>query len=238
MRHRGTHVGNFYLGDKEGGEEFSSEDEEVLLLFAAQAATAIANARTHRDEQRARTDLEALIETSPVGVVVLEARSGAAVSINQEARRMIVDGLCPSGGSLEQSLEVTTCRRADGHEVSLAELPLAQQLSSAETVRAEKIVLSVPDGRHVTTLINATPIRSADDEVESVVVAVQDMAPLEEIERMRTEFLGMVGHELRGPADLHQGLGACAGSRHDVVRSPGAARWHHRRDDADRAVER
>ena len=61
MRHRGAHVGNFFLGDKEGGEEFSSEDEEVLMLFAAQAATAIANARTYRDEQRARADLEALI---------------------------------------------------------------------------------------------------------------------------------------------------------------------------------
>ena len=31
--------------------------------------------------------------------------------------------------------------------------------------------------------------------------------------------------------------GACE-RRHDVVRSPGAARWRHRRDDADRAVER
>ena len=32
----------FFLGDKEGGEEFTREDEEALLLFAAQAATAIA----------------------------------------------------------------------------------------------------------------------------------------------------------------------------------------------------
>ena len=82
MRHRGTHVGNFFLGDKEGGAEFTSEDEEVLMLFAAQAATAIANARTYGDEQRARADLEALIDTSPVGVVVFEASSGAAVSIS------------------------------------------------------------------------------------------------------------------------------------------------------------
>ena len=48
MRHRGTHVGNFFLGDKEGGEEFTGENEDVLLLSAAQAAIAIANARTYR----------------------------------------------------------------------------------------------------------------------------------------------------------------------------------------------
>ena len=37
---------------------------------ASQAASAIANARACRDEQRARADLEALVETSPFGVVV------------------------------------------------------------------------------------------------------------------------------------------------------------------------
>ena len=65
MRHRGVHVGNFYLVEKVGGEAFTDEDEEVLL-------------------------------------------------------------------------------------------------SGAETVRAEEIVLSVPDGRSVTTLINATPVHGPD----------------------------------------------------------------------------
>ena len=209
MRHRGTQVGNFFLGDKQRGQEFTDEDEEVLTLFAAQAATAIANARTYRDEQRARADLEALIDTSPVGVVVFEASSGAPVSINQEARR-IVDGLRMPGRSPEELLEVVTCQRAEGQEVSLAEFPLAQQLVSAETVRAEEIVLSVPDGRRVKTLINATPIRSADGEVESVVVTMQDLAPLEELERMRAEFLGMVSHELRAPLSSIKGSAATA----------------------------
>ncbi len=179
------------------------------MLFAAQAATAIANARTYRDEQRARADLEALIDTSPVGVVVFEARSGAAVSINQEARR-IVDGLRMPGRSPEELLEVVTCQRADGHGVSLADFPLAQQLVSAETVRAEEIVLSVPDGRRVKTLVNATPIRSADGEVESVVVTMQDLAPLEDLERMRAEFLSMVSHELRAPLAAIKGSAATA----------------------------
>ena len=70
MRHRGETVGHFFLAEKEGAPAFTDDDEEVLMLFASQAATAIANARTHHDEQRARADLEALVETSPVGVVV------------------------------------------------------------------------------------------------------------------------------------------------------------------------
>ena len=54
MRHRGADVGNFFLAEKADGEEFTDEDEEVLMLFASQAAAAIANARTHRNERRAR----------------------------------------------------------------------------------------------------------------------------------------------------------------------------------------
>ena len=212
MRHRGVHVGNFYLVEKAGSEAFTDEDEEILVLFAAQAATAIANARTYRAERRARADLEALIETSPVGVVVFEARTGALVSLNREAARIVQD-LCGPGQSPEQLLGVITCRRADGREIALDRLPLARALDRAETVRAEEVVLSVPDGRRVTTLINATPIRDPDgpdDALASVVVTLQDLAPLQEIERMRAEFLGMVSHELRAPLTSIKGSAATA----------------------------
>ena len=192
MRHLGVHVGNFYLVEKAGGEAFTDEDEEILVLFAAQAATAIANARTYRAERRARADLEALIETSPVGVVVFEARTGALVSLNREAAR-IVKSLCDPGQSAEQLLGVITCRRADGREIALDRLPLARALDRAETVRAEEVVLSVPD-----------------DALASVVVTLQDLAPLREIERMRAEFLGMVSHELRAPLTSIKGSAATA----------------------------
>ena len=196
IRHRDRHLGNFFLGDKEGGRRFTAQDEEVLRLFASPAATAIANARTHRDEQRARADLEALIETSPVAVLVVNA-TGEVVSLNQEARR-IVEGLRSPGRPTEELLKVATCRRADGRLIALDELPLARRLEAPETVRAEEFVLSVPDGRSVRTLINATPIHSANG-VESLVVTMQDLAPLEELERLRTEFLARVSHELPAP---------------------------------------
>ncbi len=198
MRHRGVDVGHFFLAGKADGKEFTDEDEEVLTLFASHAATAIANARTHRNEQRARADLEALVETSPVGVVVFDAKRGRPVSFNREARR-IAEGLRMPGHPTEHLLEVLTCRRGDGREFSLREIPIAQTFVDSETVRAEEVVLSLPDGRSVRTLINATPIQAEDGTVASVVVTMQDLAPLDEVERLRTEFLGLVGHELREP---------------------------------------
>ena len=207
MRHLGAHVGSFYLIGKEGGGAFTEDDEEVLVLFASQAATAIANARTYRDERRARADLEALVETCPVGVAVFDAANGDLVSLNREARR-IVESLCVPGQSAEQLMETVTCHRADGRELALDRLPLAGELRNAETVRAEEMELSAPDGRRVTTLVNATPIHGADGAVASVVVALQDLEPLRELERMRAEFLGMVSHELRAPLTSIKGSAA------------------------------
>ena len=198
IRHRGENVGNIYLGKSKPRQKFTREDEDTLVMFASQAALVIGNVRRYRDERRARADLETLIDTSPVGVVVFDARTGVPVSFNRESRR-IIGSLQTPGAPVEQLLDVITVRRADGRALSLAEFPLAQALSTGETVRAEEIVLKAPNGRSVTTLVNATPIRSENGEVESVVVTLQDMTELEELGRLRAEFLGMVSHELRVP---------------------------------------
>ncbi len=218
MRHRGRHVGHFFVGHKADGAAFTPADEELLVLFASQAAAAIANARTHREVERARADLAALVETSPVGVVMFEAGSARVALVNREAHR-IVEGIRPPGSTPEQLLEVLTYRRPDGQEVSLADRPLARLLEDAGPMRAEEIELSVPDGRSVRSLINVTPIRSADGELVSVVVTLQDLAPFEELERQREGFLRMVSHELRAP------LAAIKGSAGTVLEaSPDASR--------------
>ena len=111
----------------------------------------------------------------------------------------MMEALTTPGSPPEQLLDVLIVQRGDGRRVSLAEIPLAQTMISGETARAEEIVVSVPDGRSVSALMNATPIRAEDGEVETYVVTLQDMTALEELERLRAEFLAMVSHELRTP---------------------------------------
>ena len=196
--HRGERHGHFFIADKEVGQEFSQDDEDTLVMFASQAAMVISNARRYRDEQKARTNLETLIDTSPVGVVVFDGRSGSLISFNREVVR-IMEKLGRRDVHPEHFLQKITVRRADGREVSLDNLPMAQVLSTGETVRVEEVVFKEPGGRSVTALINATPILSGEGEVETFVVTIQDMTPLEDLEQRRAEFLGMVSHELRTP---------------------------------------
>lgn len=208
IRDKDLRMGSIYLTKGVEGSEFTDDDEDVLLMFAAQAALVIANARRFRNEQRTRADLEALINTSPVGVVVFDAKSGVPVSYNQETLR-IITGLGEVEHPRERILEVLSIRRMDGREVCLEETPLAQMVSSGGTVRAEEVVLQLPEGKPMTVLVNATPIYSVDSsEMGSVVVTLQDMTPIEDLERLRAEFLGMVSHELRTPLAAIKGAAA------------------------------
>ncbi|MYD72910.1 MAG: response regulator [Chloroflexi bacterium] len=197
IRHHAEPVGIILLGHDRAETAFSEEDAETLVMFASQAALVIVNARRHRDVQRARGDLETLVNTAPVGVVVLEAKTGALVSVNQEAKRL-VDILSP-GQSPAELLTMLTLHRADGRESSLPEFPLVDVLRAGKTIRGEEITLTTPGNRALTTLINATPIRLENGEVEKYVITVQDMTPVRELERLRAEFLAMVSHELRAP---------------------------------------
>ena len=198
IRHRGEPVGIIWLGHAQEDKTFSEEDAETLVMFASQAAMVISNARRYRDEMRSRTDLETLISTTPVGVAVFDARTGATVSTNREWMRIINALLAPEEPS-ENLRETLTIRRADGRELSLAEVHMNQLLRAGEKVRAEEMVFSVPDGRSVTVLLNGNPLLSKDGEVESLIVTMQDMTPLKEVELLRAEFLAMVSHELRTP---------------------------------------
>ena len=59
---RGVAYGNLYLTEKECGEDFTAEDEELVMLLAAQAAVAIENVRLYRAATEWSSHLESLNE--------------------------------------------------------------------------------------------------------------------------------------------------------------------------------
>ena len=217
VRHLGEPVGNIYLTEKIRGEEFTPEDEEILVMFASQAAMAIGNAVRYRDERRARGEaeterlrLDTLVDASPVGVLVVDAETRKVVSVNEEAERIIGIPSIP-GTDLEEYQNISLYRRADGRQYTLEERPLTRALDHGEAVRAEEILLDNPHIGTVMTLISATPIRAEDGRITSAVAIIQDLTPREEMEKLRSEFIGMVSHELRSP------LAAIKGSASTVL---------------------
>lgn len=52
IRYRDEHLGNLYLTEKSEGQEFTAEDEDLLVLFAAQAGAAVHNAQLYQEVQQ------------------------------------------------------------------------------------------------------------------------------------------------------------------------------------------
>ena len=204
MRREDKHFGNIYLAEKQGGGEFTPEDEKVLAMFACQGAASIANGYIYGMENRARADLEALLDISPIAVMVYDAKTMDLVSLNPEARRIVHDLQVP-GRNQNDLLSVMTLRRPNGQDIPLDENPVERAIRSGESVRAEEIVIHLPDGKAIPTLCSAAPIRAEDGEIVSIVSTLQDLTPLEDMERMRAEFLDVVGSELRNPLTTIKG---------------------------------
>jgi len=133
IRWRGESVGNLYLTEKQGGPEFTTEDEEALLTLAAQAGIAIENARLYAQtrqmsvlEERHRIgmdlhdgaiqslyglglqleDASARIDTAPDEAKVVLGRVGDRLNAAIADLRNYVLGLRPIRGS-DQSLAVS-----------------------------------------------------------------------------------------------------------------------------------
>lgn len=62
ITYKGRTIGDLYLTDKQGREEFSQDDQDAVALFAAQAAIAIENARLYEEERRRAQEWKSLFE--------------------------------------------------------------------------------------------------------------------------------------------------------------------------------
>lgn len=85
VRHGDESLGNIYLTEKANGADFTPEDENLLVLFAAQAAMAIRNAQLHAQVQ---------------DFVVLEERERIGMDLHDG----VIQSLYATGLKLEASL--------------------------------------------------------------------------------------------------------------------------------------
>jgi len=110
---RGVAYGNLYLTEKEGGGEFTDEDEELVTLLASQAAVAIENARLYESSRSWARQLESLNEIT--AAMASEVDPGRLLKLIVTQLRELLDArfvaiLLPDG---EDWLELTA---ADGEE--------------------------------------------------------------------------------------------------------------------------
>ena len=153
---RGVAFGNLYLAEKEGGAEFTRDDEELVTLLAAQAAVAVENARLYEAATRWSRQLETVNEIVDAFAGETELR----VQLELIARRLrellharLVAVALPRG---DGSLRIAA---ADGGDVAGVVLPpeskTARALARRESVRVDDVAADPEVVHRLAALLDA-----------------------------------------------------------------------------------
>ncbi len=87
IRVRDVAFGNLYLTQKDGGEDFTAEDEALAVALAAAAGVAIENARLYDDSRRRARWLEACMDVS--GLMLSSGRDYTSGGLDPVAQRAL-----------------------------------------------------------------------------------------------------------------------------------------------------
>jgi two-component system, NarL family, sensor histidine kinase DevS len=127
---RGEAWGNLYLTEKEGGGEFTDDDEDAAVVLAQWAATAIGNARLYRDSEHRRAQLERAVESLEAARDIADAITGASelrriLELIVKRGRALVDArtvliMLREGDELVVAASAGHARDAPGHRIPIA----------------------------------------------------------------------------------------------------------------------
>ncbi|HUF75944.1 MAG TPA: ATP-binding protein, partial [Longimicrobiales bacterium] len=163
--------------------------------------------RAERELREQREQLETLLETVPVPVFLAHDSKAQRITGNRAAAEMLrvaaTANLSPSPPPGEQPPPFRVMR--GGAPVAPKDLPL-QRAARGETVTADAIDHVLEDGTVLHTIVSARPLFGAAGEPRGAVAAMMDVTELKasadalrEVDRLKTEFLATLSHELRNP---------------------------------------
>jgi two-component system phosphate regulon sensor histidine kinase PhoR len=175
LRVRGKTIGVLGVDNRKAGRELEKNDVTVLMAMGDYAAIAVENARLFASSEKERRTLESILTQAETGVLVLDDNHCIQL-INCSAREAIGVDECVEGRSI----------------VEIVDDPVMLSLVRDERpeVRWEEIAMN--DGR----VYNAvrTPIRGVGQ-----AIVMHDITHLKELDRIKSEFVTAVSHDLRSP---------------------------------------
>ncbi|MBI2952808.1 MAG: PAS domain S-box protein [Chloroflexi bacterium] len=174
----------------------SSLELEAIGTISDIMAIGMENARLYEAAQEERRRLTAIIDNSPVGIMLFEAPSGRILLANKFVEQLVGRPVEHEAPMAEHPRVYNICR-ADGSLYPADDLPSARALHG-EVILGQEVHFCQADGRMMPILVYAAPIRNEAGQITGAVAVIQDISQIRELERQREEFISVVAHDLRG----------------------------------------
>jgi signal transduction histidine kinase len=198
IRFRGGVAGCLCLANKQGGDEFTVEDQQMAEMLAARAAGALDAEPALDAPAGAQQWLQTVLDEMPEGVVVVD-RHGESVTDNDALRSFMWAKTDGNGRVDPRTIEMC---RPSGERLSPDEIPLMRAVADGEVTVGREFVARGPDDRPVPLLVSATPILTNNGVRTGAVMVCQDVSTVRHLQRVREEWTSIVAHELRQPISV------------------------------------
>jgi PAS domain S-box-containing protein len=182
------------------GADFTLNDRQVLGDFADQAAVAVQNARLYQQVSDERARLDAIIENSGDGVMILSPDrtiltwNRALVGMTGVPADQAVGRHCYDVLNLHNRQGVSVCYTA----CPLVKPPEDGRLyAEGDTLRADGVKVALAD--------NYSPQHNEEGEVTSIIASVRDVSRLRDAEELKNTLLSVISHELKTPVSIIKG---------------------------------
>ena len=201
LRVRNRTIGVLGVDNRSAGRAFTRDDVGVVEALADYAAIAIENARLYARSEGERSKLETVLTQTEDGVIVVDAENRLLL-INETARQAFDVRPDAVGQPLVEAVD-------DAALLGLLRAP-------GDVPQREEI--SLRDGR----VVNAqrTPIHGVGQ-----AIVMQDITHLKDLDRIKSEFVTTVSHDLRSPltailgyVELIERAGPVNASQQDFIR--------------------
>jgi PAS domain S-box-containing protein len=166
---------------------FEEAEMNFLSTLAGQAAIAVANARLFAEAEEGRRQLEAVLESTADGMIVVDNK-GRVVLMNPAAEKHF-------------NIRIEQAKGRDASQV-IGVPELARLLTDLKEPAG---VIELPGHRGTTLLANTSTIVSHNGTIAGRVAVLRDITALKELDNIKTVFLRMVSHDLRSPLTYMRG---------------------------------
>jgi signal transduction histidine kinase len=193
--HDGALIGGISVYSRDPDRRFDEIDLEVLHVLAAQASSAIANARRYEAERQERRMQESLLES--LGDAVVIAFADGPLRMNRVAREAhgVDEGERPDRAEFRKGFELAD---ESGRIIAVGESPMDQALRG-ESISGVYTQRDLRRGLERTYEIVARPVYGANGKVVAGIISMHDLTAQRDVERQKDEFLSIVSHELKTP---------------------------------------